>query len=72
MDKLTHPITVKFTPEGAAEAKALGEAQGFELSEYIRHLVRLDRDRMQRQFAVLATVFSRDSEQSTDTAGDTV
>lgn len=72
MDKLTHPITVKFSPEGAAEAKALGEAQGFELSEYIRHLVALDKARMQRQYAVLSTVFANGACQSTDTGDDAV
>lgn len=72
MDKLTAPITVKLTPEMAADAKHIGESLNLELSEYIRHLISLDLERAQKQFESLSQVFGKSGPGATYTAGDKV
>lgn len=57
MDKLTAPVTVKFSPEDAEDLRALAEARSMEVSEYIRYLVVTDRERARQKWASLNRIF---------------
>jgi len=72
MDKLTQAVTVKLSPETTRAAKMVGESMGFELSEYIRHLITADLDRARGQYATLHQVFGQTVAASTFTKGDGV
>ena len=72
MDKLTQAVTVKLSPETTRAAKMVGESMGFELSEYIRHLITADLDRARGQYAALHQVFGQTVAASTFTEGDGV
>ena len=72
MDKLTQVVSVKLTPEATRAAKMVGESMGYELSEYIRHLITADLDRAKGQYAALHQVFGQPASASMFTKGDTV
>lgn len=59
MDKLTSPVTVKFSPEDADDLRALAESRGMEVSEYIRHLVLVDRESARKEWASLNRIFGQ-------------
>ena len=69
-EKLTNgtPVTVRFTAEGFAELHALSESEGMEHSEYIRHLVALDKEAKRAKWSALNQVFSSSEKQATNTA----
>lgn len=72
MDKLTAPVTVKFSPEGVTELHALAGANGMELSEYIRHLVSLDKEAARGKWRALNPLFANDAPDATNTTHDKV
>lgn len=72
MDKLTKIVSVKLTPEMAQTAHLIAESMGFELSEYIRHLMTSDIKRARGQYATLHQVFGSSTNQSTITGYDLV
>ena len=74
MEKLTNGtmVSVRFTAEGATELHALADSEGMEHSEYIRHLVALDKEVKRRKWAALNQVFTRADDSSTITTKDPV
>jgi len=50
----TVPVSVKFPPDEIPQIKGLAEARGFEsVSEYMRHLVAMDKELLHRQYLAL-------------------
>lgn len=61
MDKLDHPVTVKFTDQGAKRLELLAKAKGMEVAEYVRHLVDSDMNNQREVFELLSQVFATDA-----------
>ncbi len=74
VEKLTNgvAVTVRFTTAGFAELHALAESEGMEHSEYIRHLVDLDKVAKKRKWVALSSVFSKMEIPTTISADDEV
>jgi hypothetical protein len=74
MEKLSNgtPVTVRFTTQQFAELHALAESEGMEHSEYIRHLVNLDRKAKHAKWALLNQVFAAGAASSTNSLNDNV
>ena len=74
MEKLTNGVmvSVRFTTEAATELHALADSEGMEHSEYIRHLVALDKEVKRRKWAALNQVFTRSDDSATNTPKDSV
>jgi hypothetical protein len=62
MEKLDHPVTVKFRDRSFFELQKLADARGMEVSEYIRHLVDQDRLKARAQFDALSLIFASSAE----------
>ena len=59
------PVTVKFPHDEIAVIRQLAESGGFEgLSDYVRHLVALDRELKRKQFLALKPIFEAAQEMS--------
>jgi len=55
----TVPVSVKFPPDEVAQIKGLAEARGFEsVSEYMRHLVSMDKELLRKQYLALQPIFA--------------
>ena len=74
MEKLTNGVmvSVRFTADAALELHALAESEGMENSEYIRHLVLLDKELKRRKWAALNQVFTQATDPATNTSKDLV
>ena len=72
MEKLITPVTVKFSPEGAAELHLLAKADGMEVSEFVRHLVELKKLAERERWEAMNLLFSQESAQATITRIDKV
>lgn len=74
MEKLTNgtTVTVRFTEQGHSDLRALADAEGMEVSDYVRHLVALDREQKRNKWAALDRVFSKCEGGATNTRKDDV
>ncbi|MBZ4211565.1 MAG: hypothetical protein LAD29_10570 [Rhodoferax sp.] len=72
MEKLITPVTVKFSPEGAAELSLLAQADGMEVSEFVRHLVELKKLAERERWKVMSQVFGNEEPNSTFTRDNKV
>lgn len=72
MEKLITPVTVKFSPEGAAELHLLARADGMEVSEFVRHLVELKKLAERERWKVMSQVFGNEGPNATITRDNKV
>jgi len=74
VEKLTNGVvvTVRFTTDGFSEMHLLAESEGMEHSEYIRHLVALDKEVKRRKWAALNQVFTAFNGAASNTPSYTV
>jgi|GEM_PF-6627405 len=72
MEKLITPVTVKFSPEGAAELHLLARADGMEVSEFVRHLVELKKLAERERWNVMSQVFGNEGPNATFTRDNEV
>lgn len=55
----TVAVAIKWPPADVAELKKLADARGFDsVSEYVRHLVSVDREELERQYRALQPIFA--------------
>jgi len=73
-DKLTiaPPVTVRFTVDGLADLKGLAAFNGMNESEYIRHLVALDKELHKQKWEALTPLFGSSLPAATFTVHDKV
>ena len=71
-EKLTNgkTVSIRFSAPGAAQLEALAEAEGIEVSDYIRHLVAQDALKKKRLFDSLSVVFRNGANQATNSTHD--
>lgn len=71
-DKLTiaPPVTVRFTVDGLADLKGLAAFNGMNESEYIRHLVALDKELHKQKWEALTPLFDSKSGTATNCVND--
>ena len=72
MDKLTNgkTISIRFSAPGVAQLEGLAEADGLEVSDYIRHLVAKDALEKKKRFDQLSIVFRFCSNEATNSPHD--
>lgn len=57
MDKLTEPVSIKFSPDMKEVVYSLASSQGLSASDYIRELVERDIQAHQERFLSYAKIF---------------